>query len=264
MTSLPPDPRFFTDKLRHKGKWRLNKDHDLELVVTDTVGADKEVLTLKSEIVSVASNEIIFLITSMKQRGVEVTRLLKLSGKWQADGSNRLAFAVTKESGGEDVLVFDGAWEVGRENEIIYRYRKTRLKRKTKVEHGLIFKGHWHITSKDKLAYMLDTNGESGFVFKAEFEDAGICGRFGSLKYRVGVGVSRYKRPVEKVIKFLGAARWNITKKDALEFEFIGAEGRKSGMAVTLSRKLLGGEAFLRFKKMAKESKVEAGIAIPW
>jgi hypothetical protein len=258
MTSLPPDQRYFTDKLRHKGKWRLNKDHNLELAVTDTMGADKEVLTLKSEIVSVASDEIAFLITSSKRRGVEVTRLLKLSGKWRADGSNRLAFAVSKKSGS------DGAWEAGRDNEIIYRYRKTRLKRKTKEERSLIFKGHWHITAKDKLAYMLDTGGESGFVFKAEFEDAGISGRFGSLKYRVGIGVSRYKRPVERVIKFLGSARWKITKKDALEFEFIGAEGRKSGMTVTLSRKLLGGEAFLRLKKMAKESKVEAGVTIPW
>ncbi len=264
MTSSLPDPGYFMDKMRHRCRWRLNKDHNLEMVVTDTIGTDKEVLTLKSEVVSVASDEITFLITSKKQRGVEVTRLLKLSGKWRADGSNRLVFAVSKKSGSEDVLVFDGAWEVGRDNEIIYRYRKTRLKRKTKEERSLIFKGHWHITAKDKLAYMLDTGGESGFVFKAEFEDAGISGRFGSLRYRVGIGVSRYKRPVERVIKFLGAARWNITKKDALEFEFIGAEGRKSGMTVTLSRKLLGGEAFFRFKKMADESKIEGGITIPW
>ncbi len=259
-----PRSSYFIDRLHHKGKWRLNKDHDLELTVTDARGLDKEVLTLKSEIVSVASDELIFLITSKKQRGVEITRLLKLSGRWRADESNRLAFSVSKEDGAEDVLVFDGAWEVGRDNEIIYRYRKTRLKRKTKEERSLIFKGHWHITAKDRLAYMLDTSGESGFLFKAEFEDAGISGRFGSLKYRIGIGVSRYKRPVEKVIKFLGAVRWNITKKDALELEFIGAEGRKSGMAITLSRRLVGGEAFLRLKKMAEESRVEAGIKIPW
>jgi len=264
MTSLFPRSLYFIDRLYHKGKWRLSKDHNLELVVTDTRKEDKEVLTLNSEVVSVAADEIAFLITSKKQRGIEVTRLLKLSGRWQADESNRLAFAVSKESGAEDVLVFDGAWEVGRDNEIVYRYSKLRLKRKTKEERSLIFKGHWHMTAKDRLAYMLDTGGESGFVFKAELEDAGISGRFGSLRYRIGIGVSRYKRPVEKVIKFIGAARWNITKKDALEFEFIGAEGRKSGMTVTLSRKLLGGEAFLRFKKMAGESKVEAGVSIPW
>ncbi len=260
MTSSFPKP----DRLYHKGKWRLNKDHNLELVVTDARGANKEVLTLKSKIVSVASDELAFLITSKKEREIEVTSLLRLSGRWRADRSNRLAFAVSKEGGAEDVLLFDGVWEVGRDNEIVYRYRKTRLKRKTKEERSLIFKGHWHITAKDRLAYMLDTSGESGFLFKAEFESTGISGRFGSLRYRIGIGVSRYKRPVEKVIKFLGAVRWNITRKDALEFEFIGAEGRKSGMTATLSRKLLGGEAFLRFKKLAEESKVEAGVRIPW
>lgn len=260
---MPRSP-YFIDKLHHNGKWRLNKSHDLELTVTDARGIDKEVLTLKSEIVSVASDEIAFLITSKKQRGVEITRILKLSGKWQTDESNRLAFAVSKEGGEDDILLFDGVWEVGRDNEILYRYRKTRLKRKTKEERSLIFKGHWHITAKDRLVYMLDTSGESGFVFKAEFEDAGISGRFGALKYRVGIGVSRYKRPVEKVIKFLGAVRWDMTKRNALEFEFIGAEGRKSGITVTLSRKLLGGEAFLRFRKLAEESRAEVGIKIPW
>lgn len=264
MISSVPDPRYFIDRLYYKGKWRLNRDYDLEMVVTDAVRADKEALTLKSEIISVASDELTFLVTSKKERDAEITRILKLAGKWRADKSNRLAFLVSKKDGDDDVLLFDGAWELGRDNEILYRYKKTRLKRKTKEERILTFKGHWHITAKDKLAYMLDTSGESGFLFKAEFEDAGISGRFGSLKYRIGIGVSRYKRPVEKVIKFLGAVRWSITKKDALEFEFIGAEGRKSGMTVTLIRKFLGGEAFLMLKKMAEESKVEAGITIPW
>lgn len=264
MTSSFPKARYFIERLHHKGRWRLNKDHDLEIVVTDATGADKEVLTLKSEIVSVASDELTFLITSKKDRDTEVTRVLRLSGKWQTDESNRLSFAVSKEDGTEDVLLFGGAWGLGKDNEIVYRYRRTRLKRKTKEERGLIFKGHWQITAKDKLLYVLDTTGESGFLFKAQFEGAGIAGRFGALKYRVGIGLSRYKRPVEKVIKLLGAVRWNMTKRDALEFEFIGAEGRKSGMTITLSRKLLGGEAFLRFKKLAEESKVEAGVRIPW
>jgi hypothetical protein len=41
-------------------------------------------------------------------------------------------------------------------------------------------------------------------------------------------------------------------------------QGKRVGMSATLSRKLLGGEAFLRFKRLAEESKVEAGVKIIW
>lgn len=248
-----------------KSKWRLNSNHDIELIAAEKKYFDgKETVSLKGEITGTASDEITCIVTSKKERDVEVARILKLKGSWRADESNRLTFLVSKEDGYDDILLFDGAWEVGKDNEILYRYKKTRLKRKTKEERSLIFKGRWQITAKDRLAYILDTSGKSGFIFKTEFEGAGISGRFGALKYRVGIGVSRYKRPIEKVIKFLGAARWDINRRDALEFEFIGAEGRKSGMAVTLTRKLLGGKAFLGFRKLAEESRVEAGVKIPW
>jgi len=234
------------------------------VTVTESSSADEETLTLKGEIVSVSSDELTCIVTSKKERDVEVARILKLKGRWQADKNNRLSFAVSKEDGRADLLVFDGIWEIDGDNQIIYRYKKTDLVRKTKEERSFIFKGAWRLTDREKIAYMLDTSGESGFLFKAQLENSGISGRFGVLRYRVGIGVSEHKRPIEKIIKFFGALRLNITKKDSLEFEFTDARGRRLGMSTTLSRKLLGGEAFVRFKRLAEESKVEAGIKIPW
>ena len=250
---------------KQKSRWRLNSNHDLELVVTDTTDlAGGEVLTMKADLVGISPDEITCIVTSKKERDVEVTSILKLNGKWQADENNRLSFAVSKEDGTQDVLVLDGVWEIGDDNRILYRYKKTDLVRKTKEERSLVFNGAWRLTDKDKIAYVLDTSGESGFLFRAQFEDTGISGRFGTLVYRVGIGVSQSKRPVEKVIKFFGLLRYNIDKQTSLEFEFTDARGQRLGVSATLTRKLLGGEAFLRFKRLAEESKVEAGIKFPW
>ncbi len=250
--------------MKYKGKWRLNSDHDLELTVTDAKKPGEETLTLKGEIVDAGADELLFVLTSGKKYGVEVRELAKLSGKWQADESNRLSFLVSKESGEDDVLVFAGAWEVGKDNEIIYRYKKTKLKRKTKQERALIFKGFWRITEKERLAYLLDTSGESGFLFKAQLESPSIVGKKGALQYKVGIGISQSKRPVERVIKFLGTVKYNLTKKDQLVLELIGSRGRELGATIELNKKILGGEAFMRFKKLAGESKVETGIKFKW
>jgi len=251
--------------LKQKNRWRLNDNHDVEFVVTDTKDlGGKETLSLKADVVGIAPDELTCILTSKKDRDVEVASILKLKGRWQADENNRLAFAVSKEDGAEDVLVFDGIWELDEDYRIMYRYKKTGLVRRTKEERSLVFNGAWRLGDKGKIAYMLDTSGESGFLFKAQLEDPGISGRFGVLKYRIGIGVSEYKRPIEKVIKFFGVLHLNLTKRDSLEFEFTDVRGHRLGMSATLSRKLLGGEAFLRFKRLAEESKVEAGIKFPW
>jgi len=248
-----------------KNKWRLNSKNELELTVTESRGLGSvEALSMKGEIAGVEPHGITALITSKKVGGVEVTRIVKLNGKWQADGKNRLSFAVSKEGGKEDILVLDGKWDIGKDNEIVYRYRKTALKKRDRIERSLVFRGAWRINGTDRISYLLDSSGESGFVFKAQLDKAGIEGKLGALKYKVGIGVSRYKRPVERVVKILGTVRWDITKRYSLEFDATGARGRKPGMALTLSRKLLGGEAFLRFKKLAAEKKAEAGVKFRW
>ncbi len=250
---------------KQTSRWRLNSNHDVEFVVTDATDlAGGETLSLRADLASISPDELTCIVTSKKERDVEVASILKLKGKWQADDNNRLSFAVSKEDGTQDVLVLDGVWEIGDDNRILYRYKKTDLIRKTKEERSLVFNGAWRLTDRDKIAYMLDTSGESGFLFRAQLEDSGISGRFGTLSYRLGIGVSEYKRPVEKVIKFFGMLRYKVDKKTALEFEFTDALGQRVGMSATLSRKLLGGEAFLRFKRLAEESKVEAGIKFTW
>lgn len=253
------------DKIRFRGNWRLDDNHDLEIILNETAEQyAKDVLTLKGEIVGVESDELTFAITSRKDRDAETTRIIKLAGKWQADEFNRLGFLVSKEDGDDDILVFDGIWEVGKNQDIIYRYKKIRLKRKIKESRDIIFRGSWRITEKDKLAYLLDTSGESGFLFKAQLEGPNVVGKRGELKYRIGIGLTQYKRPVERVIKFFGALEFNLTRADEIEFELTDSVGKKLGVSVTLSRRLLGGKAFLRLKRQAQESRVEAGVKIPW
>lgn len=253
------------DKVKFRGNWQLNENHDLELILNETKDQyAKDILTLRGEIVGVESDKLAFAITSKKDRDIERTRLIKLAGKWQADKFNRIGFLVSKEDGDDDVLVFDGIWDVGKNHEIVYRYKKIQLKRKTKESRDIVFKGFWRITERNRLAYLLDTSGESGFLFKAQLEGPSVVGKRDEIKYKIGIGLTQYKRPVERVIKFFGALKFNLTENDEIEFELTDSAGKRLGASVTLNRRLLGGKAFLRLKRHAEESRVEAGVKIPW
>ena len=143
---------------KQTSRWRLNSNHELELVVTDSTDfGDKETLSMRADLVGISPDELTCIVTSKKERDVEVASILKLNGKWQADENNRLSFAVSKEDGTQDVLVLDGVWEIGDDNRILYRYKKTDLVLKTKEERSLVFNGAWRLTDRDKIAYMLNT-----------------------------------------------------------------------------------------------------------
>lgn len=255
----------FPDKLKFKGKWRLDKNHDLELALDDTPSQwGNDVLTLRGEIADTRANELSFLITSRRKAGIEETRLIRLSGLWKTDEFNRLGFSVSKENGKENVLLLDGLWKAGGNNEIVYSYRKTRLIRKVKEERSLIFRGHWQVTARDRLSYLMDTSGRSGFLFKAQLESPRVTGKKGLLQYRIGIGLSSKKRPVERIIKLFGAVKYNLTAKDELVLELAGSRGRKPEAAISLNKKILGGKVFLQFKEAAEDRRIEAGLKIPW
>lgn len=284
-------------KMVFEGKWKLNSNYDLEL---DLAKAEKRqrqgYLAFNGEIISAQKDSLVFQIKSIDKQGLLHAQLLKLSGFWQADEFNQIQFIVKRE-GRPDMLTLEGAWQANKNQQVTYTYEKTCLKRKTKLLRTLTFAGFWQITGQNKLSYIFSSGSKSRFDFRAQLESPSLYPQDGRIKYRVGIGVSQ-RRPKGavpyKIICLYGA--WKFRRNLGLVFEMnygkngihnmeFGAEAavskrdkitatlkdartnRPLGISLTFTRKLLkqaDAEAFLKFSRLLKESRIEAGLSLPF
>jgi len=276
-------------QVKLKGTWALTKDQELRLVFDkwrrQTFG---DQLTLKGEIIDVGKNSLLFALTSRTKDGRLSLYALELCGLWQADAHNRLSFRVDKGRGRYDPLVFDGAWQINKNYQIIYRHRKEKLTQKKKRTQVLTFKGYWDMKEKARLSYVLDRNTASGFDFETS---AGLFKK-DYIRYELGNRLSRRKQPVKRTITFLG--RWRVRKTAGLVFEVeqgekkiqafvFGAQVRLTnrgtvllnlrddlnrglGIELELSRDIFKkeGQAFLRMLQSKQESALLVGSGRRW
>jgi len=296
-TGVFEDKRKAPHQVKLRGKWSLNKNHDLVLTLDNwrrqTVGDE---ITLQGEIKSVSSDSLSFEVTTRTEDELDIRNILKLEGRWQADKYNRLTFRVKKGEGRHDTLTLDGIWEIDKNHRIVYKYEKAELIRKKKLKKTLTFKGFFDITKKNRLLYNLSADGKSAFDFRTGL---GFL-RENYIKYEIGIGGSNKREPVErtlllygkwkitrnagllfeiegpatpnhvgfgagsKVIKFGADAK--LTKKDEVKFSIKNEEGKDLGMQLKLSRKLLrgDGEAFIKLLKDKKEAAVYVGAGWKW
>ncbi|MFH0763604.1 MAG: hypothetical protein V1927_01200 [Candidatus Omnitrophota bacterium] len=278
------------NQVRLKGDWSLTDDHCLRLTLDKserlTFGGR---ITLEGEILEVDHSSLLFAVTTISKENTRSAYILNLAGSWKADKFNRLSFHARREKGGCDILTLNGAWEVNKNHEIIYQYEKADLITKKKRTHTLTFKGHWDISEKGRVSYLLGGGTGSLFDFKAS---AGVF-KEDYIKYEVGIGLTNRVRPLTKTVILYG--KWSLTKDACLVFEIqyddrragkivFGADAKltdrgtvsfrlKSGMTnddmgveLKLGRDIpqLGGEAFLRALRSRRESAVYAGAAWRW
>ena len=277
-------------QLKIKGSWALNDNYDLRFTVDKasrrTFG-DK--IILQGEVLDVRADSLLFAITTVSKENTQSTYVLDLKGSWKADENNRLSFHIKKEKGKYDILTFNGAWEVGKDHRITYRYEKASLGRKKRETHELIFDGHWDIKDRLRISYILGAGTDSEFSFQASI---GVFKK-DFIEYEVGINLAERKAPDIRIVTIFG--RWNLkrdvglvfeveyrnkvmhaivfgadlklTDKDTVSFRLkSGMEHRDIGIELELSSRILkgGGEAFLRLLKTNQESAIYAGAAWQW
>jgi hypothetical protein len=276
-------------QVKLRGRWSLAGNHTLKLTL-DKWGRQTfgDMLTLWGDIKDVDKNSLLFAVTTKTGKGSRSAYALKLRGLWVADRNNRLTFRVRRERGRYDILTLDGIWGINRAHQIIYRYKSSRLIRKSKRVHTLTFKGHWDIPDKSRISYIMDKKSGSVFSFRA------ALGAFKAnyIKYEIGIGLSRKPEPLKRVFTLFGA--WRIRKNAGLLFEVeyangkvhalvFGADARltgrdtisvklknsvdeEMGVEVKLSHEILegDGEAFLRCLKAKGRSAALAGAGWRW
>lgn len=275
-----------------EGKWELDVNHNLIFTLRKTeTQSGYERLNFKSQLIQARANSLIFTFGTQGRAGTHAPRLLQLNGKWQADKYNRLQFLVKKLKSSSDALTLQASWQV-RKNSLIYTYKKTSLKTKTKYTHTLSFKGYWEINKRNQLSYMLDVKNNSSFVFKTYLETPSIIGKKGAIKYRVGIGLKGSKLFKTEVITLYGV--WKLHRKTGLSLDIdygdgrvkaitFGAfvrfdkqskatfklktrDGKDLGLSLEFSRTFLKNNAewFLRVAKEKKGAGFEFGVTVPW
>lgn len=203
-------------KIIFKGKWRLNSNHDLEMVLDKSSKQfEGDVLTIKSSIISVDKNKLVFEVKSFDAEGLLHAQIIKLSGVWFADEDNRLSFKVQKRI--PDTLTFEASWQLNNNQQIVYIYQKTELKTKSKITQTLIFEGFWQFNNVSRLVYILKGSTESKFDFRAQIESPSIYPEEGLIKYRLGLGVRKNSSKEDNIIFLYGD--WKINRDLSLNFQ---------------------------------------------
>lgn len=268
-----------------RGHWELTPDHELQY---RRDGLDEEI-KLKGALIAAEPDGLVFSVTERQSDQEIVTSLGKLTGTWGLNPANQILFEVEKESGRNDVLTFRGAWKVDDNREVVYGYRQTGLKTKTKQTQELVFKGHWDISGKHRLTYYLGTDSGSAFRFRGAFQTKSILAKKGEIRYQVGVEAGGRRR-IQTIILF---GRWVVSRDLNLSFELATADGRKTitfggeysldnvrrvtvnlrsaqgdplGIELILTKDIFqgDGQTFVKLQKSLEESSIEAGVSFRW
>lgn len=225
-----------TSKIKLSGNWQLTDNYDMKLILdadnsTNTPADNSpEEIILKGEIVNTNSTEINFAVNYKLKDGRTRTKILKFGGYWRTDENNKLLFSLTTTGTKNNSLEFKSAWEIGENYEIIYKYKKQNLRRKTKIEHSLILKGVWNISQKNKIEFLVDMDSRSTLNFEASFKTASLYPKEGELRYEIGIKGApgeNFKTIIRNITLF---GTWKFSKTLGLGFETTYKDGRKYTM----------------------------------
>lgn len=270
-----------------KGTWGFNPQN--EIVYRSSENGVEEI-RVKAALIAAEPGVLLLGVTQKKTSRLVETSLLKLSGVWRADPKNQLTFEVEKEFGRRDILTLRGAWEINETHDIVYTWERTRLKTKTKSVSGLVIKGRWDITEKNRLTYYVGGDSTQVLKFRGTFQSHSLLAKTGEMRYQLGME-ARGRTRLQTIV-FFGA--WKFSRKLELFFEmeyafgvrakifFGGAvllrpdskievrltaqNGEPLGVELIFTKDLFAGNAqlFIRLKRRAQESAAEAGMTLRW
>lgn len=280
----------FPGKIKLTGKWRLNDNHDLELVLDKGKNQEEgDILTIKGDILSIDSGKFAFLVKSFDSSGLLHAHVLELSADYSSDGRNRIILLLRNSAGR---LTLQGEWRVNKNLQISYEYQKYELVSKSRVKNTLTLEGYWQITGRNTLSYILKNAFFSELEVRVYLQTPNIYPQKDSIKYRIGAGLREGGRR-GRILSFYGTWKFNrslgleleldygrngsyamefgarvaFTKADEVRFSLNNKENKPLGITLIFTHKLLktlDSQAFLRLKSAGSDYGFRAGISIPF
>ncbi|OIO38590.1 MAG: hypothetical protein AUJ75_02610 [Candidatus Omnitrophica bacterium CG1_02_49_10] len=277
-------------RIKIEGKWSLDEDHNVNFIVdhSSDIRFGEDIL-LSGEILSASSGSLLLSVKTGYKGGATV-RTYRLRGKWQTDYDNRITFIADRSAGGHDMLTLGGAWDVNKRHHIIYKYKKRIPGGKKSSERTIHFNGYWDVARSGSLLYVMDLKNDSLFDFRIGIGIPEFRGGRSLMKYEVGIGISKRKRPFKRLVKLYGV--WKLSRNGKIRFEIGYAEGRVEsidfdtevklkdkymvnlrlkdmlgddlGINLTFTRDMIDGKGYVRLEHAPREWKVLGGIYSRW
>ena len=271
---------------RVDGRWRLSANQELEF----RRSGRQEQLLLRARLIAAEPDALVVQVTERFTDGGFSSRLVRLSGRWEADDRNRLLFAAQREYGAADRITLEGGWELADDQQLIYRFSRGTRRGKPVDSTLLRFQGYWEIQPDLRLAYVLDRDSDSVFRFRSALQSPLVLPKQGALRFQIGVEGRR--GPRTNTVTLFG--KWRVSRDFGLEFEaerpgssnrlirfgasyrigargeivadLVAPNGRPTGMEVVVTRLLLRSQAetFLALRRTAEEASVQAGVRLRW
>ena len=241
-------------KIKFSGRYSLDKDHNLVFTLNKWNNqCEGNRLTLKAKLIDAKSNEIAFLINSKAGENKSLGYIMKLCGSWQADKYNRLTFGIERDRDDADSLVLSGAWEVNKNNEIVYRYGRE--------SQAVTFRGSWDISERHRINYELDKNINSGFNFRSSLGTLVSKGKEKSLAFDIGIGISKAKKLKRRITL---SCRWKIAGDKELILETSDIE--EGGVRLKLTKEMFDRQGIAYIESIVKEKEryIGGGIIFKW
>ncbi|MBI4353771.1 MAG: hypothetical protein HY595_00900 [Candidatus Omnitrophica bacterium] len=288
LRATPGEARAMEREMMLDGRWTLTPDHRLGFTLHPQEDRRRQTLFFNGTIVDVRDNALAVSLWRREDDRMRSTQTVALSGRWQADARNRLSFLVSKADGSEDRLVFNGAWTVNRNNQLLYRYQESGRGRRQPAIHTLRFTGMWDLLPQSKLVYRLDLDNRSVFEFQAALQSSTLNAREGKIAYQVGIRLSGGRAMTQRItffgiwkvrrdlsvafeipytdgrrhaLKFTGAYTW--LTRNAVSVQLANLRGEPLGVAVTFHRTFLDdAQLFLRLQRLGKETQVLGGATL--
>lgn len=271
-----------------RGRWQLDKRHRLLYVRNQDQG--DEAVEIEAVLIGAEADALVAAVSEKQRHGRTVTRTARLEGAWRMNERHHLEFEVTRASGSNDVLTFRGSWKIGPSQEIVYVWRRTDLRTRSRSIETLTFRGGWDLSRDHRLTYTLQGSTEPAFRFSGAFQTRSLSAKRGELRYQLGATLEGKRR--KRVLTLFG--RWKLSTDLDLLFEMdcsdgrvhemrFGAEieitksltaavkmtardGEPLGGEIRFSREFLqsGGGGFVRLRRTLRETALEAGLTVPW
>lgn len=272
-------PAAASRRREEAGRWEWGKGNQLRL---RRKGA-AESASLRARIIGADADGLVLAVSAEQEGQKPKRRQMTLSGRWEVVSGNRLSFVVEgTDAGDEGRIVFEGAWELGRDQQLLARLPLGPGARR----QGLLrLAGSWAIAENGRLHYLLE-NGQA-LRFRAALQTPSVLARAGEVRYQIGLQVG--KRRASRNVSVFG--QWKLGRDLSVELEMgrgprsrtvsfatgyrvsdastvtVGlsaADGSTLGIEVVFSRKASGGEWFARYEKSSREAVAEAGWSLRW
>ena len=274
------------DKIPHKtkviGTWQLDKSHNLIFIIDESQNnVFGQSIKFDTKIEKATKSYLQFsLLRRITPTLRKITRI-KLKGFWKLGSNHRLVFSAKRDPG-YDELIFSNHWQVTKNNQIRYIYKRRFLKRK--IVNSFTLKGVWKF-KRNTLMYCIEDSPRSRLKLSISMGRKIAAFKKDRLEFTLGGSLEKDKRREEKRVSLWG--RWRIgnsrlefvfrggrgrvwifevnkklSKDKEITLKLIDKKGRPRGYRITVAKKIFrDGRLFLR-GEYGREKRIQAGLYI--